>query len=225
MIGDKLSDELERAVSALQDPTRRAILLDFYLNGAERTVDNVAEAAGVHRTVAFSHLERLAALGYLGTSQLRGKAGKPAKLYRLTARPIELSYPMRRFELLAGLLATSLKEFGNKGIQVAKETGFRYGASLINRPASSVQEVFGQLAHLGSDYSLEPNDLMVARNCVFRDACRQNPEVVCQLHAGLLEGALRRAGIDCRIEPKECHGTGCNFRFVDPSARQLMSAG
>jgi len=92
MVGGKLSDDLERAVSALHDPTRRAILLDFYMTGAERTVDDVAKAARVHRTVAFSHLERLAALGYLSTSQLRGKSGKPAKLYRLTARPIELSY-------------------------------------------------------------------------------------------------------------------------------------
>ncbi|TMG32563.1 MAG: hypothetical protein E6H93_04525 [Chloroflexi bacterium] len=224
MVGGKLSDDLERAVSALHDPTRRAILLDFYMTGAERTVDDVAKAARVHRTVAFSHLERLAALGYLSTSQLRGKSGKPAKLYRLTARPIELSYPMRRFELLAALLATSLKEFGNKGIQVARETGRHYGAGLVNRPATSVQDAFGQIAELGSDYSLEPNDLVVARNCIFREACRQNPEVVSQVHAGLLEGALQQAGLNCQVQPKECHGAGCSFHVVGSSVEALQPA-
>src|SRR5437588_12333894 len=108
---------------------------------------------------------------------------------------------MRRFELLAALLATSLKEFGNKGIQVARETGRQYGAGLVNRPATSVQDAFGQLAELGSDYSLESNDLVVARNCVFREACRHNPEVVSPVPAGLREAALQKAGLKPPPQP------------------------
>jgi predicted ArsR family transcriptional regulator len=75
--------ELDQTIGALQDSTRRRILLDFYAHDGEWTVDDVAKAVGVHRTVAHRHLERLAALGYLEAGLRRGKQGKPAKFYRL----------------------------------------------------------------------------------------------------------------------------------------------
>jgi hypothetical protein len=61
--------------------------------------------------VAHTHLERLVALGYLVSGQRRGTSGKPAKLYRLTGRQIELSYPVRRFARLAAELAQALRGF------------------------------------------------------------------------------------------------------------------
>src|ERR1700680_3740902 len=96
---------IDRAISALQDPTRRQILLDFYVYQPEWTVDDAAKAAGVHRTVAHGHLERLVALGFLAVGQRRGKSGKPANLYRLTGQQIEFRYPVRRFARPAGLFA------------------------------------------------------------------------------------------------------------------------
>ena len=50
------------------------------------------------------------ALGYLVSGQRRGTSGKPAKLYRLTGRQIELSYPVRRFARLAAELAKLFSE-------------------------------------------------------------------------------------------------------------------
>src|SRR5215831_12698865 len=84
-VGGGNLQELEQTMAALRDPTRRRILLGFYDNSVDRTIDDVAAGAGVHRTVAFQHLERLAALGYLTTDQRRGLRGKPAKVYRLAA--------------------------------------------------------------------------------------------------------------------------------------------
>ncbi|HUY55110.1 MAG TPA: helix-turn-helix domain-containing protein, partial [Candidatus Nanopelagicaceae bacterium] len=75
---------LEKVVAALQDPTRRAILLSFYRDPAARTVAEVAETAGVHRSVVYSHLEKLLALGYLVGGQRHGRPGKPAKTYQLS---------------------------------------------------------------------------------------------------------------------------------------------
>src|SRR5919204_447902 len=104
-----LVGQLELSLIALQDRTRRRILHDFFVHRPERTVDDVAKALGVHRTVAHGHLERLVALGYLVSGQRRGKYGKPAKLYRLAGAQIELSYPIRRSARLAGLLADSMQ--------------------------------------------------------------------------------------------------------------------
>jgi predicted ArsR family transcriptional regulator len=214
-VGQHEVNEIDRAISALQDPTRRRILLDFYVHQPEWTVDDAAKAAGVHRTVAHGHLERLAALGYLAVGQRRGKSGKPANLYRLAGQQIDFSYPVRRFARLAGLLAEGLQTRGQVGIEAAREAGRRYGASLVNTPADSPQSVLRELAPLGADYVIVDDDQVLARNCIFRQACAAAGDVVCRLHAGLLEGAFQQAGLAVRIEAFRNYAErGCAFQLL-----------
>ncbi|HEX9099946.1 MAG TPA: hypothetical protein VF956_10720 [Candidatus Dormibacteraeota bacterium] len=214
-MGQNEESEIDRAISALQDRTRRRILLDFYVHQLERTVDDAAKAAGVHRTVAHAHLERLVALGYLVVGQRRGKSGKPANLYRLAGRQIDITYPVRRFERLAGLLAEGLQTRGQEGIEAAREAGRRYGASLVNKSADSPQSVLRDLAPLGADYVLVDGDQVLARNCIFRQACAQAGAVVCELHAGLLEGAFQQAGLAVRTEAFRNYAErGCAYRVL-----------
>lgn len=186
---------IERLVSALQDPTRRGILLAFYEDARSRSVDDVAAAAGVHRTVAFGHLERLVSLGFLGTSHRRGLPGKPAKLYALVEGPLELHHPARQFATLAGLLAESLQGLGNEGIAAAHETGRRHGLALAQRADTTARgdDVLLPLNLLGGEYEIS-DDRVVSHNCIFQEACRRAPHVVCQLHAGMIEGVLEAAG-------------------------------
>jgi predicted ArsR family transcriptional regulator len=206
--------DIDRAVSALQDPTRRRILLDFHVHRREWTVDEVAKAVGIHRTVAHDHLERLTALGYLTTGQRRGKFGKPAKLYRLAGQNIEFSYPPRRFARLAGLLGQALQKRGAEGVRAARQMGREYGASMITKPATSRQKVLRQLARLGADY-VATNQQVLARNCIFREACAVAQDVVCELHAGLLEGAFQKAGLQVRTEAfRNYPEHGCAYRLV-----------
>ena len=208
-------NELDRAISALQDQTRRRILLDFYVHQPEWTVDGVAKAVGVHRTVAHKHLERLVALGYLTSGQRRGRSGKPAKLYRLAGQQIDLSYPVRRFARLSALLAESLQQRGQEGVQDAREAGRRYGASLVSKRSDSVQSVLRQLAPLGAEYVIAAQDQVLARNCIFRQACAAAEGVVCELHAGLLEGAFQQAGLALRTEPfSNYEEQGCAYRVL-----------
>jgi predicted ArsR family transcriptional regulator len=218
-VSDEPLAEIDRAVSALQDPTRRRILLDFYVHRPEWTTAEVAEAVGVHRTVAHSHLERLVALGYLISSQRRGTSGKPAKLYRLTDRQIELSYPLRRFARLAALLAHALRGTPD-GIVAAREAGRGFGASLVNKSANSVESALGELAPLGADYVVIDGEV-VARNCIFRQACDQAQDVVCELHAGILEGAFQQAGLEVRTNPFRNYAEkGCAYEVL--TARQSV---
>jgi predicted ArsR family transcriptional regulator len=220
-VADKLGEmreeplgEVDRTISALQDPTRRRILLDFYVHQPEWTSAEVAEAVGVHRTVAHGHLERLVALGYLVSSQRKGTAGKPAKLYRLAGRQIDLSYPVRRFARLSALLAAGLQGAAD-GIDVAREAGRRYGASLVSGAVGSPASVLDQLAPLGAEYTLVGNDEVLARNCIFRQACEVAPNVVCELHAGILEGAFQGTGLELRTEAFRSYAEkGCAYRLL-----------
>jgi predicted ArsR family transcriptional regulator len=215
-MNDEPLAEIDRTVSALQDPTRRRILLDFYVHQPEWTTAEVAAAVGVHRTVAHAHLERLVALGYLISSQRRGTAGKPAKLYRLTERQIELSYPTRRFARLAALLAQALRGSPN-GIGAAREAGRSHGASMVTKPAHSPDSVLRELIPLGAEYVMSDGDV-VARNCIFRQACQQAQDIVCELHAGILEGAFRKAGLDLRAEAyRNYDEKGCAYQVLTGS--------
>lgn len=214
MSQDELSD-IDRTISALQDRTRRRILLDFYVRQPEWTVDDAAKAADVHRTVAHRHLERLVALGYLIVGQRRGKSGKPANVYRLAGRQIDFSLPVRRFARLAGLLAQVLQAQGREGFEAAREAGRGYGASLVTGPAESPQAILQKLAPLGADYVLAGDGEVVARNCIFRQACAVAGEVVCELHAGLLEGAFQQAGLAVRTEAfRNYKERGCAYRIL-----------
>jgi predicted ArsR family transcriptional regulator len=194
---------LDLALAALRDPTRRTILLDFYDDPRDRTVDEVAAAIGVHRTVAFQHLERLLALGFLATDRRRGGVrGKPAKTYRLDRGPIEVSHPARLHRQLAGLLAQALGRLGTAGRAAGRDVGQEYGRSLgPARPAPDVLAALVPLAALGGRYVVESGDLLVAANCVFREACEDSPQVVCGVHAGMLEGVLAAGGQPHTVAP------------------------
>jgi predicted ArsR family transcriptional regulator len=206
---------LERPIAALGDRTRRTILLGFYDDPRARTVDEVAAAAGVHRTVAFQHLERLVALGYLTADRRRGFRGKPAKVYQLASAPIEVSYPARLHRPLAGLLARTLERLGSAASAASHDVGRDFGRSL-GRAAQDVPEALTPLHSLGGRYAMQPGDVLAATNCLFREACEEAPQVVCGLHAGMLEGLLRASGQPRRVAPLGPRsGGGCAFTIEE----------
>ena len=213
------TNDVDALATALQDPTRRRILLALVHDGRARTVDEVATVAGVHRTVAFGHLERLVALGFLHKEQRRGRPGKPASLYTVRGSFLAMAYPARQFLLLAGLLGGSLSSLGEVGANAARDRGRRYAQTIGIRPASSVEQALTALDHLGARYQVRDDDIS-ATPCVFREACDSARNVVCSLHAGMLEGALQASGIDCAVAPRgPVDAGGCHFGLTRAPAR------
>src|SRR5918911_1006958 len=166
--------DIDGVVSALGDPTRRRVLLGFYADDRPRTVDEVAAEVAVHRTVAFGHLERLAALGLLASQRRRGFRGKPAKVYQLVAGPLEANHPPRRHTDLAALLATALGRFGREGEAAARAAG---GGFALRQRGLGLE----RLEPLGAGYRLL-EDRVIAGNCIFKEACDRQRDVVCSLH-------------------------------------------
>ncbi len=185
--------EVEAIVDVLADPTRRGILLAFHADPRPKTAGEVAAEAGVHRTVAFAHLERLVRAGLLAVETRRGRPGRPAKLYRPGPGPVGFWYPPRRFLELARLLAEALGGQGPAGERAAHDAGRRWGAGV------------GDLEAIGDRLRRE-GDRVLVTSCVFREACRE--EVVCWLHAGVLEGVLGGA-----VRPLGRTERGCLFRL------------
>jgi len=210
-------EALDRLVGAVHDPTRRGILLAFHEDPHPRTVDEVASLVGVHRSVAFDHLEQLVRLGLLEKTRRRGRVGKPAGLYHLGGGALEAHWPPRQHAMLAALLAQTLGDLGARGRRRARETGVRLGEHLAVPGSHGVGEALRPLEDLGGVYSVA-GDVVTARNCLFQEPCASACEVVCGLHGGIIEGLLRAAGIPATVTPCPTDPPGCAYRLGGATA-------
>jgi predicted ArsR family transcriptional regulator len=203
--------DLDQLLSAVQNPTRRAILVALLADRRPVSVDDVALMLEVHRTVAFGHLEHLADSGLLVKELRRGRRGKPAALYTAVGGALTAAVPQRQFAQLAQLLAEGLGTLRGRGQAVAREAGRRYGESLGGPPAADVVQALAPLQALGGEYEVDGGQI-TARNCIFLEACRSGSDVVCGLQAGLIEGALKAGGITAGVQPGgPVSGGGCTY--------------
>lgn len=190
---------MERALGALRDFTRRDILLRFYADRKPRSVEQVSREANVHRSVAFEHLERLVALGYVESERRRGFPGKPAKIYRLTAGPVQISHPMRRYDVLAEALANEFQRLGDSGTKAIRQAGRALGVALARPQARSASAALEPLTEMGGQYEIGPAGAIECTNCLFAEVCRRTP-VICGFHAGLLDGLLESTPTAANVE-------------------------
>lgn len=160
------------------------------------TVDEVAPRQGLHRTVAFAHLEALVKAGLATKVSVKGGRGRPANAYRYSGGTIDLSYPPQRHRLLAQLLARAINS-GSEPRVVARQFGVESGG----------------LDRLGGDYAIEDHTVH-AQSCMFGGVCVTARDVVCGVHSGLIEGSLRAEGRVTSVLPIGPDGFGgCSFRL------------
>ncbi|HKC20672.1 MAG TPA: helix-turn-helix domain-containing protein [Candidatus Dormibacteraeota bacterium] len=195
---------------AVTDPTRQTILDLVRERGTDAvTVDEVAAAVELHRTVAFEHLEMLADAGLLRRGQRGGRRGRPARTYRFTGQAVQFSYPPRQLQMLAGILTTGLGTDG-RHLRSAQSAARRAGFDLVSGKRGTASAV-RTLSALGGRYRLK-GDTLHARNCIFREACADHP-VVCKIHAAVIEGALEASGSTRIVRPQGEDGVGgCIYR-------------
>src|SRR3954447_316794 len=129
-------------IAALDQPVRA----DLYAVLTDRDDwvgrDEAAEAAGVPRSVAAFHLDKLveAGVGETGFGRPAGRTGPggggPAKQYRRADHEVAVSLPDRRYDLAGALLADAVAESASSGRPVektvagaARRTGRELGAS------------------------------------------------------------------------------------------------
>ncbi len=200
---------------ALGDPTRRGIYITVRESPEPLTSSHIAQAFDIHPNVARHHLDRLAQDGYLEVTTRRAEgrsgpgAGRPAKHYRATSKPIDVHYPTRRLDLLTDLLLQVIGRLdAGAASQVAHDVGYEYGSRLaaeIGLPsdagfANAVTAVARAMTGIGFDMrpDVDPHKLLTSQ-CPFGDIAVEHPEIVCSLDQGLVSGLL--GSIDRTWEP------------------------
>lgn len=178
--------------------TRRADILSHLRESlGALSVAQVAKQTGLHVNTARFHLDRLVADGLVErTVEDRDVPGRPRILYSLRA-----SAPgPRSFRLLAEMLTGLVASIDSAGTAVV-ETGRAWGRHLVERPAPSThvdaEEGAERLRVLLDDVGFRPEPVVVEggvemrlHHCPFREVAEPHTDVVCQLHLGLMQGAL-----------------------------------
>jgi predicted ArsR family transcriptional regulator len=196
------------AITALGDPVRRRLYDYVVAQDHEVGRAEAAEAAGIQRTLAAFHLDRLADAGLLDVVFRRpeGKggpgAGRPAKLYRRSAADHVVSLPPRDYGTAAVLLAEAVEAVGAEaGLE---EAARRHGRAAGASAEGGVEEV---LARQGYAPYREGGAIRM-RNCPFHTLARDFPPLTCGMNLALIGGLLEGMGssLSARLRPRpgEC---------------------
>ncbi|MEU3726269.1 helix-turn-helix domain-containing protein [Streptomyces sp. NPDC031705] len=217
------------AIAVLQDPVRRRLYEYVAAQGREVGRNEAAEAAGVARTLAAHHLDKLTEAGLLesGSRRLTGRsgpgAGRPAKVYTRAPGERSVSLPARDYRTAAELLAEAAELAGLDAGLCAAARG--RGAALRGsaEPCASLEEAVRTLVARGYEPYVEgggeargveaveesgkAGPVVRMRNCPFHAVAERFPPLVCGMNLALLEGLLGvdgpvRARMDAR--PGEC---------------------
>jgi predicted ArsR family transcriptional regulator len=237
-----LGQRLE-ALASLGDPVRRALYLHVASQSEPVSRDEAATAAGITRTLAAYHLDKLAAAGLLDvrferrTGRAGPGAGRPAKLYLRAREPIEIAVPARSYELIAQLLATAVDADDAGAAQSAlSRAAHDYGLGL--RPASrrtgnrtgsdTPGDAMRVLRALLGEHGFEPyedNGAVRLRNCPFDRLASQHRALVCGANLALIEGLIegqKLTGVQAFLDPRS--GECCVVTTVAGPAREAREA-
>ncbi|MEO7125025.1 MAG: helix-turn-helix domain-containing protein [Nakamurella sp.] len=214
-----------RAVAATDDPV---------------TVASLAEQLNQHPNTVREHLDALVANGRVERFRRAPSGrGRPAWLYRfatVTAGDADgsdlMSGPVgadgQEYVALAVALIDQVSATSPDPRAMARAAGERWGRTLVERhvgnltapsskPTAQVAELLREL-RFESQSTDDPKKMRLT-TCPFLDAAKRHPEVVCQIHLGIVRGAMEQLGADpesADLHPFAEPGA-CLLNFPDPT--------
>jgi predicted ArsR family transcriptional regulator len=208
------------ALSQLDEPVRRRLYEYVVVQDGPVTRDEAAAAAGIGRTLAAYHLDKLAEEDLLTISYGRpGRpggpgAGRPAKLYSPSGRSFSVNVPPRDFELAARLLAEAAagEETGSlrdAAVRAAREHGREAGREAAGGGKARGKRALRALERIlrarGYEPFVDEEGVLRLRNCPFHPLARQHTDLVCGMNEALLQGLVEEAGaqrLEARLDPQ-----------------------
>lgn len=217
MLGDDAFARRVSSVSALADPIRRALYRFVSDQGDAVSRDQAADGIEVPRHTAKFHLERLVDEGLLVAEfrRLTGRsgpgAGRPAKLYRRSAREVAVTVPHRRYDLAAQVLADAVeRSLGGEPMAGALAGAAAEAARVAVDAVDADGEApdLERIADTLSPFGYEPRvaDDLVLANCPFQRLAAEHRDLVCGLNlafVGAVTDELGCTGARARLDPEE----------------------
>lgn len=194
---------------ALGQPTRAQIFAFLVDKRAPASTGEVAAHFGLHPNGVRRHLERLLEGGFVSRDRVRGGQGRPRDSWTISADALPGGQPPQAYAELASWLARATPATQTRLLEVDR-TGQEIGRELGSGGCEDPVEGFRQtIAALGFQPAMDVRAGggfdCVLRNCPYRDAAKQNPEVVCVLHRGITAGLLAELDPEAELVGFEAH--------------------
>ena len=186
-------------LKALGDNTRYAIYLELARAPAPLATSQIADTLGLHANTVRPHLDRMREVGLLEVvTDAQGAVGRPQHRYSLAADAPSLGFEPPAFPVLARMLlrlAAAAAVPAADAVEAGRDQGAMAAAA---RTAGTCAEALSQeLATLGFDPESFVDDegaTIAFTRCPFRELAEANPDLVCSLHRGLVEGFVDTRG-------------------------------
>ena len=192
-------------LSCLHDPLRRRLYEIVSARTEPVGRDEAASAAGIGRTLAVYHLDKLVESGLLQVTyrRLTGRsgpgAGRPAKMYARSDREFAVSVPTRDYELAAQVLVRAVAaDQSGAGLGAVRAAAFEIGAELGDQARQDRQDRQDRppgrdLTMVLAEQGYEPvreAGVTRLRNCPFHQLAIRHREAVCGMNLALIEGLI-----------------------------------
>lgn len=200
-------------LSAVGDPGLRCALEFARAQDHSITADELAAHDGIHRNVARSRLERLAAAGLLETSTARGGVGRPTKTYRPAPELAAIEFPSHHTAELVGLLADGRDDLHYVGVAFGRRLA--KAAGLPTR--RSLDDVCAGLRRLGFQAAAEDEHTIVTPTCPLRPLVAAEPKLAA-IDEGMWSGLVGTRA-SCSVEGCLDPTSSCRIRVFIESGR------
>lgn len=188
----------------LGDNTRYAIYLELARSSRPLTTAEIADTIELHPNTVRPHLDRMRETGLIAVEVGgRGEIGRPQHRYSLAAdapslglEPPVMPVLARMVLAMAGRLGAGPDDAAAVGVDEGSRRAVPYSAAL-----SSLEALVSDLDRLGFDPVVsdvdggDPDSAVVAfANCPFGELAVEHPDLVCNLHRGLVAGFVAGMG-------------------------------
>jgi len=187
-------------LKALGENTRYAIYLELARSPHPLATAEIAATLDLHPNTVRPHLERMREVGLLDQrTDNQGGVGRPQHLYSLSADAPSLGLEPPAMPTLARMLLNVAAEAGldsNDATAAGREQGAR-DAERFEPDTPCIEALMTQLEELGFDPEATGGTEGVTiafTHCPFRELAEANPDLVCGLHRGMVEGFVGALG-------------------------------
>ncbi len=189
-----MTDGMKGAHVSRLGPTRAEVFEHLQGLTTAAPLDTIAEAVGIHQNTARFHLDALTSAGLVERQiEHREVPGRPKVLFRAARISSDAS-----FESLAQVMvrhfAGGLEDRSERAVDAGLAWGEQVKAELV--AVDPTREPLGRLvdgmAWLGYEPQLvnDPEPVLNLRPCPYARIANGDPDIVCQLHLGLMRGIL-----------------------------------
>ena len=163
------------------------------------TVDQVATRVDLPVNAARYYLESLVDSGLaVREAQIRTTPGRPKVTYKGTL-PNQAHERAQGYRVLAEIMAAAVAQANGNAVEWMYQVGAEWGRRLMGRAPRApmaetdiIDRVLDKLDALwfAPDLGEGQPPKLTLFNCPFIDSARRFPAAICQLHAGMINGAL-----------------------------------